>query len=106
MPEAENEDGHEEGAGAFAPGPSRRRRDLGAEVRTSCALLVEAALLFVEREVDVLHLAVVGEHHLVGLAADAGLLVAAERGVRGQLVVGVDPHAARCGRRGRRAWRG
>src|SRR5208283_2809698 len=42
---------------------------------------------------QVLRLLVVVEHHLVVLAADAGLLVAAERGVRrvGVVAVGPDP---------------
>ena len=43
---------------------------------------------------QVLGLLVVVEHHLVVLPADAGLLVAAERRVRGIDVVAVDPHPA------------
>src|SRR5690606_34709176 len=42
---------------------------------------------------QVLGLLVVVEHHLVGLAADAGLLVAAERRMRGIQVVAVGPDA-------------
>src|SRR5699024_11883561 len=42
---------------------------------------------------QVLGLLVVVEHHAVVLAAEAGLLVAAERRVRRVLVVGVGPHA-------------
>src|ERR1700742_4006821 len=41
---------------------------------------------------QVLGLLVVVEHHLVGLAPDAGLLVAAERRVGGIGVVAVGPH--------------
>src|SRR5579871_4816271 len=43
----------------------------------------------------VLRLLVVVEHHLVRLATDAGLLVPAERRVRGVCVVAVGPHSPR-----------
>lgn len=45
--------------------------------------LEQAGLLLGVGDEEVLRLLVVVEHHEVGLAADAGLLVAAERGVRG-----------------------
>ena len=55
----------------------------------TCACIVnveraseEAQLVLVERDEHVLGLAVVAQHHLVRLAAEARLLVAAERGVR------------------------
>src|SRR5215471_9171340 len=44
---------------------------------------------------EILGLLVVVQHHLVGLAADAGLLVAAEGRVRRVGVVAVRPHPAR-----------
>src|SRR5580765_2688558 len=46
------------------------------------------------RDEQVLGLLVVLQHHLVVLAADARLLVAAEGGMRGIGVVAVGPHAA------------
>ena len=54
--------------------------------------LVQSERRFAQADVDVLRLGVGVHDDLVRLAADAGLLVAAERCVRGQLVVGVDPH--------------
>src|SRR5438105_1969391 len=42
---------------------------------------------------QVLRLLVVLEHHLVRLTSDAGLLIAAERRVRGVGVIAVRPHA-------------
>mmetsp|Transcript_22780 Transcript_22780/g.66995 ORF Transcript_22780/g.66995 Transcript_22780/m.66995 type:complete len:305 (-) Transcript_22780:714-1628(-) len=68
----------------------------------TCACIVnveraseEAQLVLVERDEHVLGLAVVAQHHLVRLEAEARLLVAAERGVRRVGVVAVDPDAAR-----------
>ena len=54
----------------------------------------EAQRLGVVAHQQVLGLLVVVEHHLVGLAADAGLLVPAERRMRGVRVVAVRPDAA------------
>ena len=58
-------------------------------------LRVEAGWLSREIDEDVLHLRVVLKDDFVRLAADAGLLVAAERRALRDLVVGVDPDAAR-----------
>src|SRR6188472_1457517 len=68
-----------------------------ATIRSATALLLgseEAERLGVIADQQALGLAVVLEHHLVVLAADAGGLVAAERRVGGVLVVAVGPHAA------------
>src|SRR3990167_6193229 len=54
----------------------------------------EAHRLRIVGDQEVLGVLVVGQHHLVVLAADAGLLVAPERGVRRVQVVAVGPHAA------------
>src|SRR6478736_3493973 len=54
----------------------------------------ESLGLIAVRHQQVLGLLVVVEHHLVVLAADAGLLVAAERRVGGVGVVAVGPHPA------------
>ncbi len=54
----------------------------------------EAQLVRAVAHEQVLGLLVVVEHHLVVLAADAGLLVAAEGRMRGVGVVAVGPHAA------------
>ena len=58
-------------------------------------LRVEAGWLSREIDEDVLHLRVVLKDDFVRLASDTGLLVAAERRAFGNLVVGVDPDAAR-----------
>ena len=55
---------------------------------------VEARGRFSEVNHDVLLLGVVLQDDLVGLTADAGLLVAAEGGAGRDHVVGVDPHTA------------
>ena len=57
-------------------------------------LRIETARCLREVDHDVLHLGVVLQHHLVGLAAHAGSLIAAERSALGNLVIGVDPHTA------------
>src|SRR6476620_3278651 len=54
----------------------------------------ESLGLVAVRHEQVLGLLVVVEHHLVVLAADAGLLVAAERRVGGVGVIAVGPHPA------------
>ena len=54
----------------------------------------EPELLRAVADEQILGLLVVVEHHLVILAADARLLVAAERRVRRVGVVAVGPHAA------------
>src|SRR5690242_9898859 len=54
----------------------------------------EAELLGAVADQHVLGLLVVVEHHLVRLAADAGLLVAAEGGVRRIGVIAVGPDAS------------
>src|SRR5262245_32856328 len=56
--------------------------------------LEEPHCLLAVRDQQVLGLLVVVEHHLVVLAPDARLLVAAERRVRGIVVVAVGPNAA------------
>src|SRR6267142_269750 len=55
----------------------------------------EAELLGTVADQHVFGLLIVVEHHLVGLAADARLLVAAERRMRGIGVIAVVPHPAR-----------
>ena len=59
-----------------------------------CCGLEEAELVLVVADQEVLGLLVVVQHHRVVLAADAGGLVAAERGTGRVGVVVVDPHAA------------
>ncbi|PNG63817.1 hypothetical protein TI06_23040, partial [Vibrio vulnificus] len=59
----------------------------------SGVLLEEAQRVDVVAHQQVLGLLVVVEHHLLRLATDAGLLVAAERGVGRVQVVAVGPHA-------------
>src|SRR6516165_3733063 len=54
----------------------------------------EAELLGAIADQHVLRLLIVIEHHLVGLAADARLLIAAERRMGGIGVVAIGPHAA------------
>src|SRR5690606_33736042 len=56
--------------------------------------LKETERIDVVADQQVLGLLVVVEHHLVGLATHAGLLVAAERRMRGIQVVAVGPDAA------------
>mmetsp|Transcript_27116 Transcript_27116/g.79141 ORF Transcript_27116/g.79141 Transcript_27116/m.79141 type:complete len:412 (-) Transcript_27116:686-1921(-) len=76
--------------------PSHRlpwRAAAGAGASKRC--LKEAELGLVVRDEHVFGLAVVVEHHLVCLATEARLLVAAERRVRRVGVVAVDPDAAR-----------
>src|SRR5690348_11298649 len=53
----------------------------------------EAELFRTVADQHVLRLLVVIEHHLVSLAANTGLLVAAERRMRGIGVVAIGPHA-------------
>ena len=55
--------------------------------------LVQSERGFAQADVDVLRLGICVHDDLVRLAPDAGFLVAAERCVRGELIVGVDPHA-------------
>ncbi|EAQ00328.1 carR [Janibacter sp. HTCC2649] len=81
---------------------SSRTRSSAAEADRSTRVIAGASVISEEPELvravadqEVLGLLVVVEHHLVVLAADAGLLVATERGVRGVLVVAVDPDASR-----------
>src|SRR6059058_469050 len=71
-------------------------RDSGVLLGLEEALigLEEAQCLGRVADQQVLGLLVVVEHHLVVLAADAGLLVATERGVRGVGVVAVGPDSA------------
>src|SRR5579872_5627771 len=54
----------------------------------------EAELLWAVADQEILGLLIVIEHHLVVLAADAGLLVAAERGVRRVGVIAIGPDAS------------
>ena len=53
----------------------------------------EAQRLRAVADQQVLRLLIVIQHHLMGFAADAGLLVAAERRMRGIGMVAVGPHA-------------
>src|SRR5882757_5065877 len=85
------------------PWMSRSRRTSSAAagvsstrgVGSTAAALEEAELLRGVADQQVLGLLVVVQHHLVVLAADTGLLVAAERRVGGVGVVAVRPDAAR-----------
>ena len=69
--------------------PEKSRRAAGLGRRSE-----EAELLRAVADQEVLGLLVVIEHHLVGLAADARLLVAAERRMRRIGMVAVGPDAA------------
>src|SRR5207342_726373 len=80
---------------------ARRAWPAGARVtraprasRSRAVASEEAERVGVVGDQQALGLAVVVEHHAVVLAADAGVLVAAERGVGGVEVVAVGPHAA------------
>src|ERR1022692_3115865 len=76
------------------PGP--KCRDLGHPF--SCVIkqprLEEAELLRAVTHQEVLGLLIVVEHHAVGFAADAGLLVSSKGSVCRISVVAVDPHAS------------
>src|SRR5690349_15746010 len=81
--------------------PVRRRTSAAASPVTSTRLGVVSSIGSEEAEgvgavadEEVLRLLVVLEHHLVGLATDAALLVAAEGRVGGVRVVVVRPHPA------------
>src|ERR1700734_4362449 len=71
----------------------RRRRDARAAA-VSARRSEEAELLRAVADQHVLGLLIVIEHHLVVFAADARLLVAAERRMRRIGVVAIGPHAA------------
>src|SRR5579871_4321234 len=70
-------------------------RPEGSGLALSLPTLEEAERLRTIADENVLRLLIVVEHHLVRLAPDARLLVAAERGVCGIEVVAVGPNAAR-----------
>lgn len=53
--------------------------------------LEESQLVLVVADQHILGLAIMRQHHLVGLAAESGLLVAAEGGVGGVGMVAVHP---------------
>ena len=73
-------------------GCANRRRTIASRVEAGPSLKEPHRVLVVADQ-QALGLRVVLEHHPVVLAADAGALVAAERGVRRVLVVAVGPHA-------------
>src|SRR5262249_33513550 len=75
--------------------PSRRhvQSERSSLSRTSSAS-EEAKLLRAVADQQILGLLIVVEHHLMGLATDARLLVAAERRVRGIGVIAIGPDAA------------
>ncbi len=77
--------------------PGRGHRPRPADTATGSE---EAERLGRVADQQVLGLLIVVEHHLVGFAPDARLLVAAERRMGGIGVVAVDPDAARRGCRG------
>src|SRR5262245_54109361 len=71
-----------------------KKREL-AEKTSSCNRLKEPECLRAIAHQHVLGLLVMVEHHLVGLAPDAGLLIAAERRMRRIEVEAVDPNPTR-----------
>src|SRR5581483_8260020 len=79
--------------GALRQATGRPERSSGAA--QGCFRSEEAELLLAVADQHVLGLLIVVEHHPVGLASDARLLVAAERRVRRIGVIAVGPHAAR-----------
>lgn len=67
---------------------------LHPEMKASDRHLVQSHLVFGQANEDVLHLRVMIQHYLVCFTTNTGLLITAERCVRWQVVVVVNPHAA------------